>query len=431
MSKWRLQRIFGFQKKKEFDASEVIFRRTRFSYIGSRLLEIPFWGMTLLLPVILYKSFHISPFQITFIIALKPLSALLAPYWSHWIYKRPDRIISNLIWGKTVRYLLFLFVPWMKSSWLVIAAFGLYMVLHRGTIPGWLEIIKRHLPDHDREKTIGYGSILDYCGSAALPLILGPVLDKYNFSWQWLFPLTALIGITSVVFLFRIPRPQMLLTDITCTALKLSKQQLLQPWKSSWRLVKDNPSFFRFLMGYMLGGGGLMILQPSLPIFFADTLQLSYTTLLAALVMCKGVGFAVTMPWWIKFFKKRDIFHFSSIVTVIAALFPIMLLISQINILFLYFAYLLYGVMQAGSDLSWNMSGPLFAKEEDSTHFSGTNILSVGIRGCFIPPLGALLYSTTNSIIVMILGALLCLFATYYFLKSKSAVQVTINPTVK
>ena len=162
-----------------------------------------------------------------------------------------------------------------------------------------------------------------------------------------------------------------------------------------------------------------MILQPSLPMFFADTLQLSYTGLLTALVMCKGVGFAMTMPWWVKFFKKRDIFHYSSIVTIIAALFPLTLLISQFNILFLYFAYLVYGVMQAGSDLSWNMSGPIFAKEEDSTHFTGTNILLVGIRGCFIPALGALLYSTTSSIVVMIIGALLCLFATYYFLKSK------------
>jgi hypothetical protein len=97
------------------------------------------------------------------------------------------------------------------------------------------------------------------------------------------------------------------------------------------------------------------------------------------------------------------------------------LISSQLHILSLYLAYALYGVMQAGSDLSWNMSGPIFAKDEDSTPFSETNVLAVGIRGCIVPSLGALLYSATNVTTVMVAGSLLCVLAAWHLLTASTA----------
>jgi hypothetical protein len=122
-------------------SSDQIMQRTRLAFIGSRLLGVPFWGMIYLLSVILYKDMHVSPLQITIIITLKPMSALLAPYWSQVIYQRPDRLISNLVWGNILRYVPFLFIPWINASWIIIAAFGLYMMLYRGVVPAWMETI--------------------------------------------------------------------------------------------------------------------------------------------------------------------------------------------------------------------------------------------------------------------------------------------------
>jgi hypothetical protein len=47
----------------------------------------------------------------------------------------------------------------------------------------------------------------------------------------------------------------------------------------------------------------------------------------------------------------------------------------------LYAAYL-YGAMQGGSELSWKLSGPIFAKDKHSTPFSSLNLVLVGARGC-------------------------------------------------
>jgi len=70
----------------------------------------------------------------------------------------------------------------------------------------------------------------------------------------------------------------------------------------------------------MLGGGGLMIMQPALPAFFLGELSLSYTTLAIALAACKGIGFTLTSRLWAGLLNKLNIFRFSSHVTILAAL---------------------------------------------------------------------------------------------------------------
>ncbi len=405
-------------------------QRTQSAFIWTRILDVPFWGLVSLLSIILYKDMQITPLQITVIIALKPMSALLAPYWSQAIYQRPDRVISNLVWANIVRYFPFLFVPWVSSPWIIIAAFGLYMVLYRGVIPGWMETVKKNLPPKDRERLVAYGSTINYCGTALLPLLLGLALDGYEHSWRWLFPLTALIGLISTLFLYRIPVSAEGRQEVAppLGVWSLFKEQMLKPWKQSWQLIREHVDFAHYQIGFMLGGAGLMVIQPALPIFFVDVLELSYTKMLIALAVCKGLGFVLASPFWLKLFRKWNIHSFSGLVTVLAALFPLLILGAQFDSIMLYVAYGLYGVMQAGSELSWHMSGMAFSKEQDSSAFSGTNVLTVGIRGCIAPALGAVLYSMTNSMVVMVLGSIFCLLATGHLFKYRSSSKAIIGP---
>ena len=46
----------------------------------------------------------------------------------------------------------------------------------------------------------------------------------------------------------------------------------------------------------MLGGAGLMFMQPVLPIFSEETLKLSYTELALAFAFCKGISFILSIP---------------------------------------------------------------------------------------------------------------------------------------
>jgi hypothetical protein len=107
-------------------------------------------------------------------------------------------------------------------------------------------------------------------------------------------------------------------------------------------------------------------------------------------------------------------------VTILAALSSLLLLMAPMHLFLLYAAYILYGVMQSGSELSWHMSGLVFAKEKESSAFSGTNILTVGMRGCIIPAMGALLLPAAHSVGVMLIGASLSLIATWHLMRYSS-----------
>lgn len=386
-------------------------QKTRSAFLWTSLLNTPFWAIFNMLPFILYKDLRATPLQITAIVVLKPAVYLIAPYWSALIEKRTDRLISNLIWARIFGHLPFFFFPFVDNPWFFIASFGFYMVLSKGTVPAWMEVLKLNVPNVSRERIFAYGSALGYIGTALIPFTLGVIMDSYSQSWRWIFPAAALVSIGAVLFKSQIP---VLSKEIGRLASIPWKQQLMKPWKSAWALACRRPDFVRYQLGFMLGGSGLIIMQPALPSFFMDQLHLTYTELAVALTLCKGVGFALTSPIWAMLMNRINIYRFNGLVTFLAFLFPFCLLASQVNLVWLYVGYLLYGVMQGGSEMSWNLSGPLFAREEDSSVYSSINLLTVGLRGCVVPIVGSLLAYGFQTSAVMVVGGALCLLSTAF-----------------
>lgn len=386
------------------------FRTTRSIFLWSRLLNTPFWTIYNMLFIILYKELHATPLQVTAVIVLKPMASLFSPYWSSWIEKRQDRLVSNIVWANLLKYAPFLCFPWFQNVWCFIFSFGFYMIFLRGATPAWMEIIKLNMQGKAREQVFAIGSTIDYLGSALLPIAFGWILDDYSASWRWIFFTTACVGMVSTLLLVYIPlngdtRP----TNVHSFSVRNS---LIKPWKTSWNLIKERPDFKRFQIGFMFGATALMMIHTVLPTFFVDALQLSYTEIMFAIALCKGVGFALSSPLWVRFFHKINIYYFCSVVTFFAALFPVILFCGYFHFSAPYAAYIVYGMMQAGSELVWHMSGPYFAKDCDSSTYSTVNVLTVGIRGCIAPVLGTLLCTATNVTTVMVAACILCVIAT-------------------
>lgn len=387
------------------------FRKTRSIFLWSRFLNTPFYTIYSMLFIILYKELHATPFQITTLIVLKPLASLFSPYWSAWIEKRQDRLIPNLVWANILKYVPFLCFPWFQNVWWCIFSFGFYIIFLRGVTPAWMEIIKLNIQGKSRERVFAVGSTIDYLGSAVLPITFGWILDDYAGSWSWIFFTTACIGILSTFLLAYIP----LNNEGSPALIKSSfsiKNSIIKPWKTSWALIKERPDFGRFQVGFMLGASALMMIHSVLPVYFVDTLNLSYKEIMFAIALCKGVGFALSSPFWVKLFHKINIYSFCSLVTFCAALFPVILFCGYFHSLAPYIAYIIYGTMQAGSELSWNLSGPYFAKNQDSSSYTSLNVLTIGIRGCVAPVLGSLICFLTNAPTVMVIAFLLCALAT-------------------
>lgn len=405
-------------------------KKTRIAFIWTWLLNTPFWALFGMLPFILYKDLHGTPFQVAAMITLKPMVSLFSLYWSSWVNKRRDRLVKNVMWGTVLGHLPFLFFPFVDSPWYFIAAFGFYMMTARGTIPAWMEILKLNIPKGERERIFAFSSAFEYVGAGLLPFILGALLDGYHQSWRWIFPCVALIAIAALFLQRKIFIAIEEKTNSPETLPLTLKKHLLKPWREAWQLLMERKDFAIMQAGFMLGGSGIMIIQPALPMFFMDALHLSYTELAIALTLCKGIGFAATSSLWSRWLNQIDIYTFLAGVTGVAALFPIGLFLAQLHLGWLYLAYILYGIMQAGSELGWNFSGPIFAKQEDSSLYSSVNILTVGLRGCLIPPLGSLFCFYGNCLFVMALGGVFCLSATISMLVYQNRSAQTV-PSIK
>lgn len=384
---------------------------TKSTFFWTRALNMPFWAIFNMLQVILYKDLHASPWQITTLTALRPIASLFSPYWSNLVHDRPDRLVSNLFWANIIKCLPFLCIPFfLPHPWIIVVSCGICMVFARAVIPAWMEIIKLNVQGKSRESVLAVGSLIEYIGSAAIPLLFGWILDDYPGMWRWILFATAMVGIASTALFFRLPHLNPAPSEPK--SLQSVWEKIKDPWKKSWQLILKRPDFAHFQIAFAFEGAGLIMIQTVLPMFFVDILKLSYTEILFAITVCKAVGFSLSSPLWVKFFRKINLFGFCGWVTLLAALFPIFLMFATANILWLYVGYVIYGIMQAGSELGWHMSGPLFAKEHDSSLYSGTNILSVGIRGCIAPLLGLGIYYLFGSIAVLATGLLFCLAAT-------------------
>lgn len=401
----------NFKQKKD-----IYYRRTRQAFLWSRVLRTPFWAIYSLLPFILYQEMGATPesppIQIAVMMALKPMVAILSMYWSASVSRRRDRLVSNITWAGILGVFPFFFFPYVDNSWFYVFSFGVFMMFHRGTVPAWMEVMKLNIPGISRKKLFAYGSAVGYIGDGILPFFFGPLLDGYFESWRWIFPATALLSLASVVFQYRmLVRLDDIPSSLPATPLTF-KKLFIKPWKDAWNLILTRQDFRSFQLGFMLGGAGLMIMHAVLPAYFKGVLHLSWTELAIALTLCKGIGFAATSQPWAHWLHRVDIYRFSSVVTLIACIFPLCLLCANIHVAWVYFAYIIYGVMQAGSELSWNMSGPIFSKKEDSSVYSSVNVVTVGLRGCIAPFFGTIFLYWASPSYVLLFGALFCFLAT-------------------
>jgi len=387
---------------------------TQRAYTWTRILNTPFWALYTLLPFILLKDLQATTWQITCIISLNPIVSLFSLYWSAQVKKRHDRLKTNIIWASIFGHLPFFFIPLFPHPWFIIFASATYMLFWRGVNPAWMEILKVNIPVELRHEVYAYGSAFYHAGGAVLAISIGFILDDQLQAWRWLFPLTALLSLFAIFFQIQIPLKKIEVEQPLSSCALFSWKNIVKPWQEGWALLRKRADFAHFQIGFMLAGGALMLWKPAAPLFFFQTLHLNYKELAIAMTLCKSAGYIITLPLWSQAMKRIDLFVFTSRVTFLTALFPLGLIAAQWHLSFLYLAYFLYGIMQAGSEMSWNLSGPIFSKTEESSTYSGINSATVGIRGCLAPPLGSWLCLYLSPLAVLLIGSFFSLLATIH-----------------
>jgi MFS family permease len=399
---------------------------TQFIFIASKLLNSPLGVMFSLLAFILCKSLNATPLQLTILVSLKPIVAIVSFYSVLIVKNKPHNLKKLIICSTILGFLPCLLFPFVDFNWFFIFSSTCFMLAARAMLPAWTEVFKLNILSDQRGKIFSRGSTINYLANIIIPLIVAPIMDYCQESWKWIFFILGTIQLLHILFLLRLHvNTPTISPDYDHEERPSYRSIFLQPWKSSWNLLKKRPDFKGYQVAFLFGGAGLILVQPVLPIFFEKILQLSYTQLAFAISLCKGIGFTLASPVWARWFDRISIHLFNSLVTGFAGLFAIILLSMQQEVNLIYFAYLIYGIMQAGSELSWHLAGPKFSEEKDSTLFTSVNVAMVGLRGCIAPFLGEFLFIYSGLFAVFSCSAILCFTGSLYSLSLNRKNQAT------
>lgn len=360
----------------------MIEKTKRILFISSAM-QVPFIALNLMLDVIMSSHFGASALQISILTTLRPVLAVFAFYWGSLLLFRPELLRFSLVFATAMATLFFVFSPWSDAIWYFILAESCYVLFLRAANPAQMEILKQNLASGHRERIFSQYLSL----SRALAIIIGPLFGLFLFhypnAWKELFSVAALLYIASSWVKGRLYQTK---SEVPKVVYSSVKEFLLKPWRESWRLLRTNRAFFQFQLGFFIGGSGLMFAKPAIPGFLTQA-HLSFFEIFSLFTLLEGLGFVLTSSFWARFLEKQGLHRTSCLVVCCFSLQPI-LLIAGIPIT-IFVAYFFYGAAQAGSTLVWNLSGPLLCGSESSSQYTSVNILAIGIRGCFVPLLGA------------------------------------------
>ncbi len=351
----------------------------------SNLLQEPFVALNLMLDVIMSTHFGASALQISILTTLRPVLAVCAFYWGSLLLYRPELLRFSLVSATALATIFFLFAPWADSIWYFIVAESCFVLFWRAANPAQMEVLKNNLDKGVREKVFSQALSVSHASGMIIGPLLGIFLKLNPDIWKELFCVGALFYGASawVKSYFYVPKTRPAARDI-----RSLKEAITTPWKDSWKLLKTNKLFAQFQLGFFIAGSGLMFAKPSMP-GFLTSMNLSFLEIFSLFTLLEGLGFIIAANFWAKFLQKAGIHLTACLVVTCFSLQPLLLIMPVSTVAFVFVAYFFYGAAQAGSRLVWHLSGPMLCGNESSSQYSSVNILAIGVRGCFVPLLGA------------------------------------------
>lgn len=341
--------------------------------------------------------------------SFKPITSLISFYVSSTLHGRSHLIrpylILNTIAGVSPCFLF----PFVDNPWYYVLAYSIYMITRKAKEPAWIEYLKGHLELPQMSKIISRGTSIAYFIGMFLPPLLSLWLD--DELWKILFLISAILQSLNVINILYL-KPKV--SEKIETPNLPYHQKIIDPLRKGYQLLKQNPGFSHYLALFFLGGAGIIAIQPILPKYFDNTLGLSYTQLTLAFSFCKGISYLVSSPIWAKYATKISLYRINALMNILTCFFIGGIMAASFGTEWLYVAYLCYGAMMGGCELSYSLSGPIFSKQGDSAPYSSLNLILVGIRGCICPFLGTLIFTYGGANAVFITAFATCIIGVFY-----------------
>jgi MFS family permease len=359
--------------------------------------------------IIARKALHAQDWQLMLMTMIWPISNFLSIWWGR-IFEKSRHKSRYFLLAGIVGRLSMVYAIWLVSMNEYMVLLGLVFSANSLLIPAQNSIYQKNINVSHRAKVFGYTISLGMFVSIVFTFFAGRMLDINEQSFRWILVITGFCGFVScaVLSLIRIQEP-LGQNDHTRQSMR---HHLLDPIKRTLSLLKENKPFAAFERSFSIYGMGFIMMQPVIPIYLVDKLNLSYTNNFLAKGVLSQVGLLLLSPLIGKIHDRMHPFKFISRSFALLMVFPLLFVVSSlwagesiIPVVIVFIAYFIFGVAMTAVNVSWNMSSIYFAGKEDASMYQSVHVTMTGIRGLVAPMLGLALLRLFNITAVFVVAA--------------------------
>jgi len=228
--------------------------------------------------------------------------------------------------------------------------------------------------------------------------MIGLFLDMENYSFRYIYPVTAILSIIGRYIFLKIPY-----RDNSIDAKQPMSKSLIISVTNMIGIIKKNKPYRDFELGFMFYGFSFMIAWPVMTIFFNDVLKLNYSSVAFYKNQATLMSLLV-LPFMGKYLSKTDPRKFG-IYTFLALMFFLIFIATTeywrasfelFNITFyisLLLAHTFLAIFFAMMLLLWNIGSVYFCNNEDVSTYQSIHMTMTGVRGLICPLIGVGIYT--------------------------------------
>lgn len=344
--------------------------------------------------IIARKALLAQDWQLMLMTMIWPVSNFFSIWWGRFYEKSCHKSRYFLFAGLFGRLTL-VYAIWLTTMNEYLVLLGLLFSANSILIPAQNSIYQKNIHSSRRAKVYGYTISLGMLVSVAVTFVAGRILDLHEQHFRWILVATGVAGFISSALLSMIKLQEPIIEG-PCVKEKINLRKMLtDPIKRTLTLMKRNKAFAAFERDFSIYGMGFIMMQPIIPIYMVDKLQLSYTNNFLAKGILSQIGMLVLSPLIGKLHDRLHPFRFIAASFALLMVFPLLFVLSSLwagesvlAVIIVFIAYTIFGIAMAGVNLSWNMSSIFFAGNEDASMYQSVHVTMTGIRGLIAPVLG-------------------------------------------
>ncbi len=402
-------------------------RRVFLIHLGYSLLDGLVLGVLALNEFVLIKSLKGSDYQIGILFQLTVILMLFSVLFNEWIRRIRNKQKLMRLLGLVTRLPLLALVFFPDSlegvlnqpiyGYVFLIIFLLFYLSNPVVFPLISQMLKTHYRHEFFGRLYSYAASLNKIVMLFATFAFGWLLDLDPFSFRYVYPVIAILGISSLYLLSAIPYHE--------SAALIPRDGLLNSITDSLKrlvgILSRNKPYLDLQVSFMFYGFAWMSTIAVITIFLENQLKLNYSSVafyknaynLVAILILPFFGRIIgqTDPRRFAMLTFASLMFFLLFLT-LSEYFPSSFSLGHIQVYHMLIpAYIAHALFAATMSLLWYIGPAYFGKPSEAGDYQSIHQTLTGFRGLFAPLLGVVLYQWLGYTLSFSLGILSLLIA--------------------